>query len=401
MTTTTTDAYRNFDLLITRAGDGYRAYVIDAPGGDANVTFALPFRPGEIGRLIRRSGARRSVRPAPEAMALADLRQLGERLYNAVFRDRVRSVLAASQHEADAAGQDLRIRLRFSDSAVGLATLPWEILFDPEQQHFLVHSESRPIVRYLSLPRSRPPLVIKPPRSVLAVLASPTDHMPLDVEQEWQAVERALASRCASGCWAIRYTCSTSSATASSRQTAARACSSNSVHDIYRAYTAKGAPGRRPDCSARPARRALPANNPSSPISWACAPAPNSLRGRAAPGPTTATPACGRSRWRSPSARREHSIRSLCRGWNGRRPAADSVHGVGSGLRAGPFCRVRDDDGYSIGVLYTTLAEGHGGPFLQIGHDMNGYCVDGSDATSGYRERPLCRSGAAWLGWRP
>lgn len=28
--------YINFDLLITRAGDGYRAFVIDAPGGDAD-----------------------------------------------------------------------------------------------------------------------------------------------------------------------------------------------------------------------------------------------------------------------------------------------------------------------------------------------------------------------------
>lgn len=35
-------AYRNFDLLITRAGDRYRALVVDAPGGDADIFFDLP-----------------------------------------------------------------------------------------------------------------------------------------------------------------------------------------------------------------------------------------------------------------------------------------------------------------------------------------------------------------------
>jgi len=34
-------AYQNFDLLITRFGEEYRAFVVDAPGGDAEATFAL------------------------------------------------------------------------------------------------------------------------------------------------------------------------------------------------------------------------------------------------------------------------------------------------------------------------------------------------------------------------
>ena len=33
--------YRNFDLLITRAGDRYRAFVVDAPEGEASVLFHL------------------------------------------------------------------------------------------------------------------------------------------------------------------------------------------------------------------------------------------------------------------------------------------------------------------------------------------------------------------------
>lgn len=196
-----THDYLNFDLLITRAGDAYRAYVIDAPGGDADATFTVPFPLHEISRLNRGTGTRRHLHLIAEPVIASppSLRDLGRRLYDAVFRDEVRSVLIASQAEAQAEGCALRIRLRFSDDAIDLATLPWEILFDPEQQHFLALSEARPILRYLSLPRSRPPLQIKPPLTILAVLASPTDHARLDVEQEWQAIETALATLCTNG----------------------------------------------------------------------------------------------------------------------------------------------------------------------------------------------------------
>ena len=34
--------YRNFDLLITRAGEHYRAFVVDAPAGEASIVFDLP-----------------------------------------------------------------------------------------------------------------------------------------------------------------------------------------------------------------------------------------------------------------------------------------------------------------------------------------------------------------------
>ncbi len=146
--------YLNFDLLITQTGDGYRAYVVNAPGGDADVRFELPFSADEIGRLVHGDGTRRGVRLVEDnAPPPVDLHALGEQLYVSVFREEVRSVFVASQTSADEQGQHLRIRLRFSDDAVDLATLPWEILFDPEQQCFLALAEARPILRYLSLPR--------------------------------------------------------------------------------------------------------------------------------------------------------------------------------------------------------------------------------------------------------
>ena len=58
--------YLNFDILITRFGDQYHLFVVDAPGGDADAPLVLPFTPGEIdvlplaGRMRRRRG--RSLR---------------------------------------------------------------------------------------------------------------------------------------------------------------------------------------------------------------------------------------------------------------------------------------------------------------------------------------------------
>ena len=96
-------------------------------------------------------------------------------------------------------GAGLRIRLRFEEDAAGLALLPWELLYDPDQRHFIGLGEQTPILRYLSLPRSRSALLVEPPLRVLAVLASPAGLPPLDMEREWQAVQDALAGLAADG----------------------------------------------------------------------------------------------------------------------------------------------------------------------------------------------------------
>ncbi len=143
----------NFDLLITRAGRAI-APTSSAPAV-ATPRAALPCpsprrRSGGWWAAMVSGPGRGAHPPSP------NLRDLGGRLYNAIFQEAMHSVLVSSQAEAERAGHALRIRLRFSEDAVELATLPWEILFDPQQQHFLALSERRPILRYLSLPRARP-----------------------------------------------------------------------------------------------------------------------------------------------------------------------------------------------------------------------------------------------------
>lgn len=44
--------YRNFDVLIARAGEGYRSFVVDAPAGEGSVLFDLPLAADEGGGVV-------------------------------------------------------------------------------------------------------------------------------------------------------------------------------------------------------------------------------------------------------------------------------------------------------------------------------------------------------------
>ncbi|QLQ06714.1 MAG: hypothetical protein HZY76_12135 [Anaerolineae bacterium] len=58
MTLTT---YHNFDLLLTRSGERYKAIVVDAPAGEESVLFDPPFAADALPRLegLARRGPRR------------------------------------------------------------------------------------------------------------------------------------------------------------------------------------------------------------------------------------------------------------------------------------------------------------------------------------------------------
>jgi hypothetical protein len=134
-------AYLNFDLLITRAGDRYRALVVDAPGGDADIFFELPPSLPDFQDLLefaapRRGGNGGLVPTAPTA----SLDDVGRLLYETIFQGQVRDVLVASQREAADNAAGLRLRLRFHEDAANLATLPWEILYDASHEQFLALS---------------------------------------------------------------------------------------------------------------------------------------------------------------------------------------------------------------------------------------------------------------------
>lgn len=170
--------YLDFDLLIEGSEGGYRARVLNSPAGQATTNFRLSFLEQE-GRGL-------------EALEIESVKTFGKRLFEAVFDDQVQSCLRRSLDQANRQGMGLRIRLRLTD-VPELASLPWEYLYDPHLNRFFALSIETPLVRYLDLPELIQPLAIKPPLKVLVVISSPSDQMPLDVEQEWTTLNEALS----------------------------------------------------------------------------------------------------------------------------------------------------------------------------------------------------------------
>lgn len=190
--------YLDFDLLLERQPEGYRARVVDSPAGQATATFRLPFSDLELENFLLRIGRpRRGVRRLEEPEAAA-ARLFGDGLFEAVFRDELRDRLVASLHEAQRSGRGLRIRLRTAD-VPELCDVPWEFLFNRSRNSFLSLSTATPLVRHLDLPDPVEPLAVTPPITALAVISSPADVLRLDVEGEWTRLSEALGDAVGQG----------------------------------------------------------------------------------------------------------------------------------------------------------------------------------------------------------
>lgn len=184
--------YLDFDLLIQREGEGYRAQVVDSPAGQAASKFKMPFSDLELENFLLRVGrTRRGVRriDSPEVKAA---KSFGERLFAAVFDGEVRGCLRSSLDEAGRQGGGLRIRLRMTE-VPELADMPWEYLYNPILNRFLALSVETPLVRYLDLPERIRPLSVRPPLRVLVMISSPSDYPRLDVEREWSKLSESLS----------------------------------------------------------------------------------------------------------------------------------------------------------------------------------------------------------------
>jgi hypothetical protein len=185
-------AYMDFDLLIHRDEAGYRAQVLNSPAGQARVTFSMPFSDLEFENLPLRMGRTRGGVRRIDSADVAAAKVFGGRLFATVFDGEVLGCLRSSLDEANRQDAGLRIRLRLTD-VPELADLAWEYLYNPTLNRFLALSVETPIVRYLDLPQRIRPLAVTPPLRVLAMISSPDDYPPLDVEQEWAKLHEALS----------------------------------------------------------------------------------------------------------------------------------------------------------------------------------------------------------------
>lgn len=188
-----TDDTLDFDVLIVPHGSGgYTARLLSSPAGVANAHFTLPFSDLEIENFVLRMGQVRTGLRQREAPQTQAAREFGQRLFDAVFGKNLEACWQSSAAEAAQQGKRLRLRLRLGD-APELLDLPWEYLYDSGSNRFITLSSNTPLVRYLELPGRVEPLPVRGPLRILALIASPHDFAALDVEREWDNLQRALA----------------------------------------------------------------------------------------------------------------------------------------------------------------------------------------------------------------
>ena len=185
---------KNFDLLIERFGESWRAKVISSPFGDATHQFEFPFPIGDLQSILAhvlgktRERVKRDDIDADEG-AQTPVETFGAELFKAVFDKDVGRAFKFSVEAAKKDGFELRLRLRLGDDE--LSKLPWEYLYDADGGGFVALS-GIPIIRYVELPKPVRNLGARPPLQVLVVAASPKDEPELDIEEEWQILQKAL-----------------------------------------------------------------------------------------------------------------------------------------------------------------------------------------------------------------
>src|SRR5882724_5738278 len=183
--------YDDFDLQIEPAGNRFRVRLLNAPTGQATTEFALPFTEIEVANFLSRIGQVRRTMRRVDAPELQAAKEFGGKLFGAIFSGEMIAQLRGSMEQASDKDHGLRIRLRLTD-VPSLADLPWEFLYDANQNHFLTTSSETPVVRFLDLPQRIAPLRVALPLRVLVTIASPRNLKRLDTDGEWERLQESL-----------------------------------------------------------------------------------------------------------------------------------------------------------------------------------------------------------------
>lgn len=177
--------YRDFDLLIgEKQPQGYHVRVIESPAGQADGILAI--NPGASP--VREAVARLERHDTNEAF----LKNFGESLFDKLFTNRIRDVFHHSLGQVRAEGVGLRLRLRIEPPE--LSSLPWEYLYDEDENFFLATSPEILVSRYIQVARPLAPFLVDLPLRILVVISSPADLPLLNGDAEENLTRLALGS---------------------------------------------------------------------------------------------------------------------------------------------------------------------------------------------------------------
>jgi hypothetical protein len=201
-----------FHLRFEHTVNGLRATAIETPFGELSAPFTPPEFAGlglsqPSGLTREGSAAYTGNQAAPLAIlpnTPGEARQAGQALFEALFKGELLALLRRCQDLARQRRTALRLVLRFG-SLPELGELPWEYLFDPQQQVHLALTGEFSIARYIEAPLPGRALPYARPLNVLVFIAAPLDLATLDAQTEWQALQAALASLVEQGQVRLEY----------------------------------------------------------------------------------------------------------------------------------------------------------------------------------------------------
>lgn len=184
-----------FELTIRRvpgpAADGRATYTVSARSDEHGEATAGAGE--ELADLVRELSGPRwrdARRREPEATA-PEPREVGRRLFLGALPGPVRHLWSRAKGSAGSRDRSLRLSLRLGD-APELAVLPWELLFDPDENEPLAIDWRTPFARYLELPRPLARLAVEGRLRVAVFAPEPADQHPLDADGEIARLREAL-----------------------------------------------------------------------------------------------------------------------------------------------------------------------------------------------------------------
>jgi CHAT domain-containing protein/CHASE2 domain-containing sensor protein len=179
--------YADLGLAVSeRQGRNYSLQVIESLVGEeqANASFQSFMEEETFQKILQRLKNLQASR--------ADMKEMGEKLFDALFQSEIYSVFERNLDRATSAGKKLRLRLRLD--APELICLPWELIYNAKRgPGFILLDERLSLARYLPLAqptgetaKSRMPL------KILVLIASPSGLRPLDVKKERKLIKKSL-----------------------------------------------------------------------------------------------------------------------------------------------------------------------------------------------------------------
>jgi hypothetical protein len=176
--------YEDFFLIVNGAPGDY-AVEAHAPG-EIRIR-PVPFEYRETDELrVELNSIKEGFAPSRQRMQL-----VGSLLFEALFP---RKIIRAFEGAPRALSDGVKLRLKLIVRPPELSHLPWELMYDPDEEIFLAARLSYPIVRFVESGTPVASLLARRPLRMLYVQANPSDTTPLDAAASEKALKGALGT---------------------------------------------------------------------------------------------------------------------------------------------------------------------------------------------------------------